>query len=522
MTLPTADCSRRQLLRGLFLGLGALGSGAASARWRPASTGASSTVPELTLPLGPLSQIGPVVAQPLTSGALPGVDDQVFAPEGFQVRCVARAGLNPLSGQPDPTGYQWHIDPDGGAVYPAPDGGWVYVSNSEDTPGGVGALRFDAAGTLVAAYPILSGTRNNCAGGATPWGTWLSCEETSNGEVWECDPFGGPETAVKKPALGAFPHEAAAIDPVHQVCYLTEDGGSQRFWRFVSAADDLSTQPDGSVRMGLSSGRLQVLNIEGFADGGYPDAAAVRGLCRASWVDVPALPAIPGLPQQPPTSTRLGTQFLGGEGIWYHEVPEALRQVPALGSLPTRGVIFFTTKGDNRVWAYDIENQLIELIFDNDNLQIDIGFDDVDNLVVSPFGDVLVAEDGNRMRLYVIVPNQPARLLMQITRGGSEICGPAFTPDGSRLYFSSQRGPSGADGSLAQGATYELTIPPRFRRPIGVLDRFPAPLRFESVLEAPLATWVVSETVRLRGFSGELPLSLSGGEYRLNGGDWRS
>jgi secreted PhoX family phosphatase len=136
-------------------------------------------------------------------------------------------------------------------------------------------------------------------------------------------------------------------------------------------------------------------------------------------------------------------------------------------------VIFFATKGDNRVWAIDIENDLIELIYDTHNHQAfpnlrrsggaASDFNQVDNLVVSPMGDVVVAEDGPAMRLAILCNDQPARLLMQITRGGSEITGPAFTPDGSRLYFSSQRGPSGKNGTGARGVTYEMTIPPRLR-----------------------------------------------------------
>ena len=161
--------------------------------------------------------------------------------------------------------------------------------------------------------------------------------------------------------------------------------------------------------------------------------------------------------------TAKGTLFKGGEGIWYYEVPQAFRSIEGADSLTTQGVIFFATKGDNRIWALDIENQLVELIFDNDNLQIETGFNDVDNVTVSPYGDVLVAEDGDLMRLYVIVPNEPAKLLMQITKGNSEITGPAFTPDGSRLYFSSQRGPSGVDGSGNGGVTFEMTIPVQFR-----------------------------------------------------------
>lgn len=466
---PTPHClsvNRRTVLQGLFLGLGSAALPAWVQQARAAAGG-----PELDLPTGPLANIGPVVAQTLTSGAIAGVDDEVMAPAGFSVRCVARAGVNPVSNAVD-AGYLWHINPDGGAVFPATDGGWVYTSNSETTPGGVGAIRFAADGTVVDAYRILDNTRNNCAGGATPWGTWLSCEETTGGFVYECDPFGAAADAVQKPALGGFPHEAVAIDPINHVAYLTEDGGDQRFYRFVSNTDDLSTMPDGTTRMGLASGTLQVLKIEGFANNIAPPAADLREAVRVTWVTKEAVPTAPPLPF--PT-VMSGSLFNGGEGVWYYEVPAAVRTMPALGTVPTRGVIFFATKGDNRVFAFDVENQLLELIFDNDNMQIETGFNDVDNVVVSPAGDVLVAEDGDLMRLYVIVPNKPAKLLMQITRGGSEICGPAFTPDGSRLYFSSQRGPSGPTGTAASGATFELTIPAEFRAPVAAPTPTPAP-----------------------------------------------
>lgn len=495
----TALLSRRKLLKSMFLGTAAVGIPGITALRARADEVASA----LPLPSGPLANIPEIVAKTLSSGAIPGVDDEVWAPPGFEVRCVARQGLNPLTGQADPDGYEWHLDPDGGAVFPSEeDGGWVYVSNSEETPGGVGALRFDSEGNIIDAYSILEGSRNNCAGGPTPWGTWLSCEETGAGYVWECDPFGTPDDAVRKEQLGALNHEAAAIDPINHVCYETEDGGTQRFYRFVSAADDLTILENGVTRMGFESGTLQVMNIKGFEDGAYPDAASLREPTPVTWttppacvvpvdlpiadfpygvcdgievirdgfedlfgVDVPGL-LLPGYDEN--GNSENGTYFASAEGIWYHEIPEELRQIPPNGSVPTRGVMFFTTKGDNRVWAYDIENELIEIIYDNENMQMETGFNQVDNLVVSPAGDVLVAEDGALMRLVVVVPNGQAKLLMQITKGGSEITGPAFTPDGSRLYFSSQRGPSGADGSGTGGATYEITIPPEFRTRVTV------------------------------------------------------
>ena len=78
------------------------------------------------------------------------------------------------------------------------------VSNSEvPAAGGASALRFGPAGAIQDAYRILSGTTLNCAGGPTPWGTWLSGEEFANGQIWECDPFAASQ-GIARPALGTF------------------------------------------------------------------------------------------------------------------------------------------------------------------------------------------------------------------------------------------------------------------------------------------------------------------------------
>lgn len=391
------------------------------------------------------------------------VDHGANIPEGFGLRVVARSGVDPMG--PRNNAYAWHGEPDGGAVFDAPDGGWVYVSNSElpGNRGGAGALRFNANAQLRDAYPILSDTTRNCAGGATPWGTWLSCEEDgADGRVFECDPFGTPEQAQEKPALGKRNHEAAAVDIRQRVVYMTEDVPKGRLWRFV--ADDKDWDASRQA-LRMEHGQLQVAQIQGYSPDDFPSTDAETAFLQqprpVSWV--------PANPNEQSWWMRFlgrseGSTFNGGEGIWYHELPEQWRKPLSGEGRDSLGIIFFATKGDNRIWAYDIANASIEIVFDNSMLMGDMPMDQVDNIVVSPFGDLIVAEDGPGMRLLVVTPNGKTKTLLQLDQQGSEITGPAFTSDGSRLYFSSQRGPGGERGERPIGVTYELSIPTQYRQ----------------------------------------------------------
>ncbi len=385
-----------------FLAAGAATSAAALAGpafWRAAYAAPSQPGP---------SPYGPLASTPDANNLL--------LPAGFTSRIVAR------SGQPvEHTTYVWPPFPDGAATFATPDGGWIHAVNSEVLVGGGGAsaVRFAADGSVVDAYRILVGTSGNCAGGKTPWGTWLSCEEAQapsnlgEGQVWECDPTKLGQ-GVARPAMGRFNHEAVAVDPAGRRLYLTEDRPDGRFYRFTP-----TTYPD------LSAGLLEVAVL---AEDG-----------AATWLEVPD-------PSAASTVTRAqvpaSTAFAGGEGCWYDT-----------------GHVYFTTKGDNRVWVHDLTAGTISVLYDAADHGAEAPLTGVDNIVVSSAGDLYVAEDGGNLEINIITPDRVvAPILRYVGNDDSEITGPVFDPSETRLYFSSQRGPA----PNGPGVTFEVSGP--FRR----------------------------------------------------------
>lgn len=355
-------------------------------------------------------------------------------PDGFTSRVIATSD-SLVAG----TDYTWHVSPDGGATFATGDGdgdGWIYVSNSEairPRTGGASAVRFDADGNIVDAYRILGDTTINCAGGPTPWGTWLSCEEfdwhgnsdateafgTVAGRVFETDPTGEAEPILHS-AMGLFQHEAAAVDPVNKWVYMTEDQADGCLYRYIPEA-----YPD------LSAGRLEAAVLDGDVVGGQ----------NVSWVEVPD-PMAAHQPTKDQVSEATG--FRGGEGLWYHD-----------------GTIVFTTKGDNRIHAIETTSNEYRVIYDAESLGDETPLRGVDNLTVEEgSGDLFVAEDGDDMQLVIITPEGVVAPFAQVIgQDDSEVTGPAFSPDGTRLYFSSQRGRDG------RGITYEVKGPFRGARP---------------------------------------------------------
>ncbi|WP_067128243.1 alkaline phosphatase PhoX [Microtetraspora malaysiensis] len=327
--------------------------------------------------------------------------DAITLARGFTGRVVGRSGQRV-------GGLTWHAEPGAGACFPDGDG-WIYASNS-DIPllGGVSAIRFGPDGAVRSAYRILSGTDRNRTGEATPWDTWLSCEETSRGRIFECDPY-GEHAAMPRLAMGLFRHAGAAFDPSRTAVYLTEGERDGCFYRF--RPEDWGD---------LTTGVLEVMV-------GGPGPGPV------TWRRVPNPAAL----FEPTREQVEGAKRFAGSGDCHY----------------SGGLCRFATAGDGRVWAYDAENEQITVLHNADPRS------DMDGVAAGHVRALVIAEHGDGTEMAILGEDGARTPFLRILgRGGPEVTGPAFSPDGARLYFSARHG----GGSSAADVTYEITG--RFRR----------------------------------------------------------
>lgn len=390
-------------------------------------------------------------------GLVPDPAGLIDLPRGFQYRILQRGGGNTPDAEATTydDGQKLAGDADGAASFAIGGGRTVVVTNhelrgkgeaGEGVPttfhgrpvptynpldaGGTSNIVLDPKNRVVSIYPSLAGTRNNCAGGPTPWGTWLTCEETTDfyegmqhGYVFEVDPMGQKTAAVPYKAMGRMKHEAVAIDPSTSIAYETEDEGTRGLvYRFLP---NDTTQTHGSLGKG---GTLQAMKVDGI--GRLGEVRQVGATLGVRWVDVPGGNAdIPELALAWTDDQVTRSQKL--EGTWWSSFDDRVYIVASREE--TAGA-----EHDGQVWALDPQSQSIQLV-----AHIPVGhpvFDGPDNICTAPWGTAFLCEDGSGDQ-YVVGVDPATGDLWPFAfnrEGGSEFAGANFSPDGKTMFVNLQ------------------------------------------------------------------------------------
>ena len=408
-------------------------------------------------PFGPLSPKLPTTIDPRFSSVidLAAAGALLEVPAGFEYAAFHVSGMQMSDGKLCPS------DHDGMSWFQGPRGTHLLVQNHELSPGeddgsgftggtglqnaydkfdgdggpGIGAggtstIVVDNLGRPLRDFVSLAGTIRNCAGGPTPWGSWISCEENvtvpadnpavtqKHGFNFEVPARGGLVDPVPLIEMGRFNHEAVAVDPATGYVYETEDRGDSCIYRYKP------NQP-GNLAAG---GELEVLTL---VDGPQDTRTGVLGLLnqplQVQWVSLTQN----GVNTNPDTdSLRFDAQalngaiFARGEGAWAGN--DKIYWVCTSGG----------DAGNGQVWCYDDRDETLTLFVESTD---ETELDNPDNITIGSDGSLYLMEDGGGEQFIVGVT--PAGGLFQLVRNNlnnSEFAGGCFSGDGTKLFFNIQ------------------------------------------------------------------------------------
>jgi secreted PhoX family phosphatase len=406
----------------------------------------------------------------LTKGFGPLVNDPngiLALPEGFQYHIISQHG------DPMTDGFLVPGRPDGMAAFEGPDGLTVLVRNHENNPGDLlngpwgrdralfakapKELLYDAGNEtilpctgcttnvvwntkenkLVSQHLSVAGTARNCAGGPTPWNTWLTCEESvvragkevtkDHGWVFEV-PATTSGLAKAEPiiAMGRFNHEAVAVLPDGAVVYQTEDVRDGLIYRYIANVP-------GKL---MAGGRLQALAIKerpALDTRNWEGQPIPMGATfETYWVDLEDVES-PNDDLRYQGASKGAAIFARGEGMWYGN--GAVYWACTNGGIKKQGQIWKYTPGANEGQT-DEQAGRLELFVESPGSEV---LTAADNLCVAPWGDVVIVEDhGSTCRIHGITPAGKVYTIGANMKEGAELAGVCFSPDGSTMFLNPQ------------------------------------------------------------------------------------